>query len=148
MKKIHFIYQLIAIITLFSCNPNNKETKIIIPKPLIPLSIPNIAFLDSLSNKNSDLLYNWDPESAKSEKNLSNKCDLAIKINRKVNFNFKNKKYILFPFFKKGLENSQILMLHFLLIENGENISNLKNISFDHLARIQMDKAYYFWSKK
>jgi hypothetical protein len=125
-----FLTILIALFISTSCSEQN---------------LPDSKSLDKIADANSNLLYDWNKESLKNEKNIPNKKDLNIKINRKVSFSFKGQKYILYPFFKKTSINSQIAFLHFLLTEQSLDANKLKNVSFKDLTKLDRKKAYYYY---
>ncbi len=112
----------------------------------IETNLPDTKTLDKITDLNSDLLYDWNIESIKNEKSIPNKKDLDIKLNRKVSFPFKGKKYILYPFFKKNSGNTQIAFLHFLLTKQGLTINKLEKVSFKDLTKLDKDKAYYYYN--
>lgn len=124
---------LISLLFILGCSSQNTEREI----------LPDIQYLDSIADKNSDLLYYWTEESFKNEKSIPNNRDLDIKVNRKVTFSYKGEKYILYPCFKKMKSKEKILLLHFLLTKNGLNPDQLKNVSLKDLTVINAEKAYY-----
>lgn len=127
---------LTLLITLIGCASCDTQTE----------NLPDSKFIDKISDANSSLLYDWNEESAKKEKSVPNKQDLDIKCNRKVCFSFKGKNYILYPFFKKTVQNKQMLFLHFLLTENTLELNKLKDVSFKDLKIIDSGKAYYYYN--
>ncbi|WP_341904860.1 hypothetical protein [Fluviicola taffensis] len=127
---------LTLIIAIFGCVSCDTQTE----------NLPDSKSLDKITDANSSLLYDWNEESAKNEKSIPNEEDLDIKVNRKVSFSFKGKKYILYPFFKKTAHNKQILFLHFLLTESTLDLNKLKDISFKDLKIIDSNKAYYYYN--
>ncbi|WP_300660138.1 hypothetical protein [Fluviicola sp.] len=124
---------LISLLFIVGCSSKNKE----------PETLPDIKYLDSIADKNSDLLYYWTEESFKHEKSTPNNQDLNIKVNRKVVFSFKGTKYILYPFFRKTSSNKKILFLHFLLTKGHLKPDELTSVSFKDLTVLNTEKAYY-----
>ncbi|MGV3612546.1 MAG: hypothetical protein ACO1N0_16425 [Fluviicola sp.] len=106
--------------------------------------LPDIKSLDKIADANSSILYDWNEEYLENEESIPNKKDLEIKINRKVSFSYKGKKFILYPFFKKTSDAQQIAILHFLLTEESLDISKLKDVSFKDLTVLEKGRAYYF----
>lgn len=108
-------------------------------------NLPDSKYLDKISDSNSNSLYDWNEESIKNEKSILNKKDLDIKVNRKVPFSYKGRKYILYPFFKKTSSNHPIAFLHFLLTEESLDVVKLKDVSFKDLTELDREKAYYYY---
>lgn len=106
-------------------------------------ALPDSKYLDSISDKNSDLLYDWTQESFQQEKSIPNTGNLDIKINRKVAFSYQGEKYILYPSFKKMKAKEKILLLHLILTKSDLNPDHLRTISIKDLTVINAEKAYY-----
>lgn len=64
-------------------------------------TLPDSKYLDSIADKNSDLLYYWTEESFQQEKSIPNTGNLDIKINRKATFSYKGEKVYSLSMFQK-----------------------------------------------
>ncbi len=124
---------LISLLFIIGCDLKSNESD----------TLPDIQTLDSIADKNPDLLYYWTEESFENEKSIPNNRDLDIKLNRKVTFSFKGNNYILYPFFRKTHTNKKILRLHFLLTKGNLKPGELTAVSFKNLGKLNAKKAYY-----